>query len=83
MRFDQLVVASGDAGTPFSYEDLTRRFGPRDPSLDGKQVDEEVVERGVKLMLLLSAGALLSVGAVVVIALRVLRAARAARSGSG
>jgi hypothetical protein len=83
VRFDQLIVASGDATTPFSYEDLTRRFGLRDPSLDGKQVDEEVVERGVKLMLVLSAGAFLSVGAVVVIALRVLRAARAARSGSG
>jgi hypothetical protein len=83
VRFDQLIVASGDATTPFSYEDLTGRFGPRDPSLDGKQVDEEVVERGVKLMLVLSAGAILSVGAVVVTVLAVLRAARAARSRSG
>ncbi|HWI03768.1 MAG TPA: hypothetical protein VNT52_08080, partial [Acidimicrobiales bacterium] len=62
VRFDQLIVALGDAATAFSYEDLAGRFGPRDRSLDGKQVDEQVVRSGLHLMLLLSAGALLSVG---------------------
>lgn len=83
VRFDQLVVAVGADSTPFSYEQLTGRFGPRDPSLDGKQVDEEVVRSGLKLMLLLSAGAILSVGAVVVTGLAVIRATRRARAKSG
>ena len=83
VRFDQLIVAVGGESTPFSYEELTRRFGPRDPSLDGKQVDEEVVRSGLRLMLLLSAGAILSVGAVVATGMAVIRATRRARAGSG
>ncbi len=83
VRFDQLIVAVGDASTPFSYEELNRRLGPRSPSLDGKQVDEEVIRSGLKLMLLLSAGAILSVAAVVFTGLGVVRATRRARSGSG
>jgi hypothetical protein len=80
VRFDQLVVALGDATTPFSYEELSRRFGPRDRSLDGKQVDEQVVRSGLRLMLLLSAGALASVALVTVLALAVVRTARRARA---
>ena len=61
-------------------EELTGRFGPRDASLDGKQIDEQVVRSGLRLMLLLSAGALLSVGFVVVTALAGLRAVKRARA---
>ena len=82
VRFDQLIVALGSETEAFSYQDLADRFGPRDPSLDGRQVDEEVVESGLKLMLLLSAGALLSVGAVVAVALLALRAGKRARRGT-
>ena len=81
VRFDQLIVDVGGATTPFSYEDLTGRFGARDPSLDGRQIDEQVVRSGLKLMLLLSAGALLSVGFVVATALAVIRATKRARAG--
>jgi hypothetical protein len=81
VRFDQLIVAVGEASTAFSYEELTGRFGARDPSLDGKQVDEQVVRSGLRLMLLLSAGAILSVGAVVLTGLAVIRSTRRARSG--
>lgn len=80
VRFDQLVVAVSDQVAIFGYEDLERRFGPRDPSLDGRQVDEEVVRSGLRLMLLLSAGALLSVGAVVATGLLAVKAARRARA---
>ena len=80
VQFDQLIVAVGGATTPYSYEELTGRFGPRDPSLDGKQIDEQVVRSGLRLMLLLSAGALLSVGFVVVTALAVVRATKRARA---
>jgi hypothetical protein len=80
VRFDQLIVAIGDATTPFSYEELTGRLGPRDPSLDGQQVDEQVVRSGLRLMLLLSAGAILSVGLVVVTGLAVIRATKRARA---
>lgn len=83
VRFDQLIVAVGGTPTPFSYEDLTSRFGPRDRSLDGKQVDEQVVRSGLRLMLLLSAGAVLSVGLVVVTGLAVIRATKRARAGGG
>ena len=83
VRFDQLVVALGDQTAAFSYEDLAGRFGPRDPSLDRRQIDEEVVRSGVTLMLLLSAGALLSVAAVVVTGVLALRAARRARGAGG
>ena len=83
VRFDQLIVAVGADSTAFSYEELAGRFGPRDPALDGKQVDEEVVRSGLRLMLLLSAGAVLSVGAVVGAVLAVMRATRAARRVSG
>ena len=79
VRFDQLIVALGSETEAFNYQELADRFGPRDRSLDGRQVDEEVIESGVKLMLLLSAGALLSVGAVVAIALVALRAGGRAR----
>jgi predicted small secreted protein len=80
VTFDQLIVAVGGATTPYSYEELTGRFGPRDPSLDGKQIDEQVVRSGLKLMFLLSAGALLSVGFVVVTALAGVRALKRARA---
>jgi hypothetical protein len=80
VRFDQLIVAVGDAATPFSYEELAGRFGPRDPSLDGKQVDEQVVRSGLRLMLALSAGAILSVGLVVITGLAVVRATKRARA---
>lgn len=80
VRFDQLIVAVGDATTPFSYEELAGRFGPRDPSLDGKQVDEQVVRSGLRLMLALSAGALVSVALVVVAGLAVVRATKRARA---
>jgi hypothetical protein len=80
VRFDQLIVAVGDTSTPYGYEELAGRFGPRDPSLDGKQVDEQVVRSGLRLMLLLSAGAFLSVGLVVVTGLAVVRATKRARS---
>ena len=80
VRFDQLVVALGDQTAAFSYEELAGRFGPRDSSLDGRQIDEEVVRSGLKLMLLLSGAALLSVGAVVVTGLLALKAARRARA---
>ena len=83
VRFDQLVVALGDQTAAFSYEDLAGRFGPRDPSLDRRQIDEEVVKSGLKLMLLLSAAALLSVGAVVVTGLMAMRASRRARAAAG
>ena len=80
VSFDQLIVAVGAERTPFSYEELTSRFGPRDPTLDGRQIDEQVVRSGVRLMLLLSAGALISVGLVVVTALAVVRATKRARA---
>nr|MDQ3640495.1 hypothetical protein [Actinomycetota bacterium] len=70
----------GDETAAFSYEDLAGRFGPRDSSLDGRQIDEEVVRSGFKLMLLLSGAALLSVGAVVVTGLLALKAARRMRT---
>jgi hypothetical protein len=80
VSFDQLIVAIGGVRTPFSYEELTGRFGARDASLEGKQIDEQVVRSGLKLMLLLSAGALLSVGFVVVTALAGMRAIKKARA---
>jgi hypothetical protein len=76
VRFDQLVVSEGAEAASFSYQALAGRFGPRDPALDRKQVDEEVVRNGLTLMLLLSLGALLSVGAVVGAVVLVLRKAR-------
>jgi len=82
VRFDQLIVALGDQVTTYSYEDLTNRFGPRDRSLDARQVDEEVVRSGLKLMLVLSAGAILSVVAVVFTGLGAVKAARRARARS-
>ncbi|HEX2119760.1 MAG TPA: hypothetical protein VHF91_11295 [Acidimicrobiales bacterium] len=81
VRFDQLVVTLGRQPATFGHEALAGRFGPRDPALDRRQIGEEVVESGLKLMLLLSAGALLSVGAVVVTGLAALRAARRAWGG--
>ncbi len=80
VRFDRLVVAIGEVTTPFGYDELERRFGPRDPSLDGRQIDDEVVESGLKLMLALTVGAILSVSAVVALGLAAVRAAKRARA---
>ena len=81
VRFDQLVVGVDGQTTTFAYEELERRFGPRTSSLDGRQADEEVVQSGLKLMLLLSAAALVSVAVVVATGLLALRAGRRARRG--
>jgi hypothetical protein len=81
VRFSTLAVVVGDRTTAFTYEELEGRFGPRDPSLDRRQVDEEVVRSGLKLMVLLSIAAMLSVGAVVGIGFAALRTARRARGG--
>ncbi len=82
VRFDQLVVAIGDATTSFSYDELERRFGPRDPALDGRQVDDAVVRSGLKLMLLLTGAAVVSVGVVVALGLAAVRAAKRTRAGA-
>jgi hypothetical protein len=79
VRFDQLVVAVDSQAESYGYEDLVARFGPRDPSLDRRQIDEDVVRDGLELMLLLALGALLSVGLVVALAVGALRAARRVR----
>ena len=79
LRFDQLVVALGSQTASFSYESLVGRFGPRDPSLDRRQIDDEMVESGLELMLLVSVAALLSLGAVVGVGLATVRAARRRR----
>ena len=76
VRFDRLVVAVGAQTESYGYEELVARFGPRDPSLDRKQIDDDVVEDGLQLMLLLSVGAILSVGAVVALGVVGLRTAR-------
>ena len=69
LRFDRLHLSvdapDRAAGATFTYEQLTALFGPRAPGLDRRQVGDEVVESGLKLVVLLSAGALLSVGLVV------------------
>lgn|GEM_PF-5745800 len=79
VRFDQLVVAVGHQVEPYGYEQLVARFGPRDPSLERRQIDEDVVRDGLELMLLLGAGAVLSVGLVVALAVGAVRAARRMR----
>jgi hypothetical protein len=76
LRFDQLVVVLRGQTAPFSYQTLAGQYGPRDPSLDRRQVDEEMVESGLELMLLLSVAGLLSVGAVVGVGLAMVRATR-------
>jgi hypothetical protein len=80
VRFDQLIVAIGDTTSSYSYDDLERRYGPRDQSLDGKQIDDEVVRSGLKLMLVLTGAAMLSVGVVVALGLAAVRAAKRARA---
>ncbi|MDQ4071130.1 MAG: hypothetical protein M3203_16915 [Actinomycetota bacterium] len=79
VRFDQLVVTVGPAGDSYGYRSLVERFGPRDRSLDRKQISEQVVRDGLDLMLLLALAALLCVGGVVTLGLLVVRAARAGR----
>jgi hypothetical protein len=79
VRFDTLAVVLDGQATAFTYGGLERQFGPRNPSLDRRQVDAEVVTSGLKLMLVLSAAAMVSVGAVVAIALLALRTARRRR----
>ena len=80
VRFDQLVVTLHPAGaSTYSYETLARSLGPRDHSLDRRQVNEQVVRHGLDLMLLLTLAALLSVGGVVTLAWLVMRAARRGR----
>jgi len=66
----------------YTYDGLQGLFGDRDPSLDRRQVDEEVVKSGFRLMLLLTAGAVASVGVVVALGLFALRAARRVRRGA-
>ena len=76
VRFDQLVVSLGREASNYGYEGLAERFGPRDPDLDRKQLSDQVVRDGLDLMLLLTLGAVLSVGGVVVLGLLLLRTAR-------
>ena len=79
VRFDQLVVTLGAGPSTYGYEDLTQRFGARDPDLDRKQVSDQVVRDGLDLMLWLTLAALLSVGGVVALGVLVLRGARRTR----
>jgi hypothetical protein len=84
VRFYTLsIVVDGEHAAFYTYDEAEQEFGPRDPSLNRRQIDEELVAGGLKLMLLLSAGALLSVGVVVGMAVAVVRATRRARRGSG
>lgn len=82
-RFDRLHVTVSTAGQvgdrTFSYEQLTGEFGPRPRGLDRRQVGDEVVVSGLKLVVLLSVGALLSVGLVLGLILVALRRVRRRR----
>ncbi|MDQ2825825.1 MAG: hypothetical protein M3Y04_02475, partial [Actinomycetota bacterium] len=82
-RFDRLrlsVTAPERAvDVTYSYEQLAGLFGPRPPGLDRRQVGDEVVVSGLKLVVLLSVGALLSVGLVLGLTLFALRNVRRRR----
>lgn len=82
-RFDRLrmvVSAANQAGdATFSYEQMAGRFGPRPPGLDRRQVGDQVVVSGLKLVVLLSVVALLSVGLVLGLTLFALRNVRRRR----
>jgi hypothetical protein len=89
VRFDQLLVTLGPSGptsgnsgsraSSYGYQTLVERFGARDLDLDRKQLSDQVVRDGLDLMLLLSLGAVLSVGGVVALGLLLLRTARRGR----
>jgi hypothetical protein len=83
VRFYTLAVIVDGQITAFTYDGMEERFGPRERSLDRRQIDEEVVRSGLKLMLLLTAGAVVSVGLVVALGLLALRAGRRARRAAG
>jgi hypothetical protein len=83
VRFDQLVVLIGTTATPYSYERLSGRFGPRDPVLDRRKAGDAVVHGGLVTVVLLGsllAGAGGVTGAVLVA--RALRRARARGAGA-
>jgi len=85
-RFDRLrvavIAADRTADATFSYERLTALFGPRPPGLDRRQVGDEVVMSGLKLVILLSVGALVCVALVMALTLFALRKVRRRRRGS-
>lgn len=86
MRFDRLQLAiSGPGftiGAVYGYDDLAALFGARAHGLDYRQVGDQVVAGGLKLVVLLSIGALLSVALVVGLALFSLRNVRRRRSAA-
>ena len=86
LRFDRLQlsiqVPGYTGGAIYSYEDLAGLFGARPQGLDRRQLGDEVVASGLKLVVLLSIGALLSVGLVVALTLFALRNVRRRRSAA-
>ena len=82
-RFDRLrlvIGASDHAGdATFSYEQMADLFGPRPPGLDRRQVGDEVVVSGLKLVVVLAVAAVLSVGLVLGLTLFALRNVRRRR----
>jgi hypothetical protein len=82
VRFYTLSIVLDGVSHLFVYEELQRRFGDRDPALDRRQIDEEVVRSGLRLMLLLTVGAGVSVGVVVAFAVVGVRAVRRARGSA-
>lgn len=82
-RFDRLrfsVRADGRVvDATYGYAELSQLLGPRPAGLDRRQVGDEVVVSGLKLVVLLSVGALLSVGLVLGLTLFGLRNVRRRR----
>jgi len=85
-RFDRLRLSvtapDGAADATYGYEQLAQLLGPRPAGLDRRQVGDEVVVSGLKLVVLLSVGALLSVGLVLAVVLFALRNVRRRRRGA-
>ncbi|MDQ6724847.1 MAG: hypothetical protein M3066_01525 [Actinomycetota bacterium] len=82
-RFDRLRLSvtapERVVDATYGYEQLTGLFGPRPAGLDRRQVGDEVVVSGLKLVVLLSVGALLSVALVLALTLFALRNVRRRR----
>lgn len=86
LRFEHLTVevrtSGGRVAQPYSYDEMTTRFGPRRPSLDRREMRDEVAKVAVGVTAALVGAAVLVVaGSAVAVALMVRSHRRRAAAG--
>jgi hypothetical protein len=78
-RFERLQLNIGGQSVTLERQELEQRFGPRDPDLDDKELEDDIRNLGIGVLIALAVGLVLCVGLIILIIVLVRRSGKKKR----